>query len=244
MFRVSFPAAFALCACAAALSLAPALASPATSLKAATVILASSSVTESGTADAPAAAGKNEAAGLASDASQPNADTFIRRIRGFLPDLRFSLEGAQGKTVTQDAFEGKVVLLFFGYASCPDICPTTMAQLSQVVNNLGKQADQVQIVFISVDPHRDTPDVLQSYVSAFNDHAIGLTGNERQIADVARRYRVAYQIEKPSGSDPKNYEVTHGRGIYIFDQKGRARFLASDSESIDTLTASVRELLG
>ncbi|NYT69812.1 SCO family protein [Pusillimonas noertemannii] len=243
MSRVSLPAAFALCACAAALSLAPALASPAASLKAATAILASSSVTESGAADAPAA-GKNEAAGLASDASQPNADTFIRRIRGFLPDLRFSLEGAQGKTVTQDAFEGKVVLLFFGYASCPDICPTTMAQLSQVVNNLGKQADQVQIVFISVDPHRDTPDVLQSYVSAFNDHAIGLTGNERQIADVARRYRVAYQIEKPSGSDPKNYEVTHGRGIYIFDQKGRARFLASDSESIDTLTASVRELLG
>jgi len=244
MSRVSFPAAFALCACAAALSLAPAQASSATPLKAATAILASSSATEGGTADAPAAAGKNEAAGLASDAAQSNADTFIRRIRGFLPDLRFSLEGAQGKTVTQDAFEGKVVLLFFGYASCPDICPTTMAQLSQVVNNLGKQADQVQIVFISVDPHRDTPDVLQSYVSAFNDHAIGLTGNERQIADVARRYRVAYQIEKPSGSDPKNYEVTHGRGIYIFDQKGRARFLASDSESIDTLTASVRELLG
>ncbi|HUH87209.1 MAG TPA: SCO family protein [Pusillimonas sp.] len=175
---------------------------------------------------------------------QAGATTSIHRIRGFLPDLRFSLEGAQGNTVTEKALEGKVVLLFFGYASCPDICPTTMAQLSQVVENLGAQADKVQIVFISVDPHRDTPEILHAYVSAFNDHAIGLTGSERQVADVARRYRVAYQIEAPTSNDPDNYEVTHARGIYIFDQKGRARFLASDSESIDSLTASVQELLG
>ena len=175
---------------------------------------------------------------------QAGATTSIHRIRGFLPDLRFSLEGAQGDTVTEKALEGKVVLLFFGYASCPDICPTTMAQLSQVVENLGAQADKVQIVFISVDPHRDTPEILHAYVSAFNDHAIGLTGSERQVADVARRYRVAYQIEAPTSNDPDNYEVTHARGIYIFDQKGRARFLASDSESIDSLTASVQELLG
>src|SRR5690606_5487020 len=147
--------------------------------------------------------------------------------------------GPNGKTVTHETLKGKVVLLFFGYASCPDICPTTMAQLSQVVDNLGDQADNVQIVFISVDPHRDTPEILNAYVSAFNDHAIGLTGNERQVADVARRYRVAYQIEAPTGNDPENYEVTHARGIYIFDQQGRARFLASDSESIDSLTASV-----
>lgn len=179
----------------------------------------------------------------AAPASAPS-ETSIHRIRGFLPDLRFALQGAGGKTITQEAFADKVVLLFFGYASCPDICPTTMAQLSQVVSNLGERADEVRIVFISVDPHRDTPEVLQAYVSAFNSHAIGLTGTEKQVADVARRYRVAYQIEKPTGGNPDNYEVTHGRGIYIFDQKGRARFLASDSESIDSLTASVRELLG
>ena len=243
----SFSAALALCAFAATLASASAVASPSTPLEAATAILASSSsAAGGGAADVSDDIGKSSAAADAPEASQTGASpaTSVRRIRGFLPDLRFSLEGAQGRTVTQQAFEDKVVLLFFGYASCPDICPTTMAQLSQVVNNLGKQADQVQIVFISVDPHRDTPDVLQSYVSAFNDHAIGLTGNEKQIADVARRYRVAYQIEKPTSSDSKNYEVTHGRGIYIFDQKGRARFLASDSESIEALTASVRELLG
>jgi len=175
--------------------------------------------------------------------SEAQARTSIHPIRGFLPNLRFSLDGFQDKTVTEKNLEGKVVLLFFGYASCPDICPTTMAQLSQVVSNLGDQADQVQIVFVSVDPHRDTPDILHAYVSAFNDHAIGLTGNERQIADVARRYRVAYQIEEPTSTDPDSYEVTHARGIYIFDQKGRARLLASDSESVDSLTASIRELL-
>lgn len=180
----------------------------------------------------------------ASQAEASGASTFIRGIRGFLPDLRFSLQGPNGKTYTEKALKGKVILLFFGYASCPDICPTTMAQLSQVVNNLGDQADKVQIIFISVDPHRDTPETLQAYVSAFNDHAMGLTGNEKQIADIARRYRVAYQIEKRTSDETDNYEVTHGRGIYIFDQKGKARFLASDSESIDSLTASVQELLG
>ena len=240
MLRFPLTAKTLLCSLAATLVLAPASASP------------SASGTPPDTFPNTTAPGDGSRGDLspgdASPGAAPQADvqapTTVHRIRGFLPDLKFSLTGPQGKTLTQEALEDKVVLLFFGYASCPDICPTTMAQLSQVVHNLGDQADQAQIVFISVDPHRDTPDILNAYVSAFNDHAIGLTGSEKQIADVARRYRVAYQIEKPTGSDPENYEVTHARGIYIFDQKGRARFLASDSESIEALTASVRELLG
>ncbi len=190
-------------------------------------------------------AGAIAASAAAQDAANPKeAQSTIRGVRGFLPDLRFSLQGEHGATVTQDAFKGKVVMLFFGYASCPDICPTTMAQLSQVMHQLGDQAKDVRILFISVDPHRDTPEVLQAYVNVFDPNAIGLTGSERQIADVARRYRVAYQIEKPDSNDPGNYEVAHGRGIYIFDQKGRARLLASDSDSIDALTKAVQGLLG
>src|SRR5690606_20105888 len=123
------------------------------------------------------------------------ADSTVHPIRGFLPDLDFELVAAGDKTVTEEDFEGKVVLMFFGYASCPDICPTTMAQLSQVMEALGPQADQVRILFISVDPHRDTPEILQAYVNAFDKNAIGLTGSERQISRLARRYRVAYQIE-------------------------------------------------
>lgn len=173
----------------------------------------------------------------------PEQKTAMHKVGGFLPDLRFTLSGAAGKTITQDAFKGKTVLMFFGYANCPDVCPTTMAQLSQVMLNLGDQAKNVRILFISVDPHRDTPDKLQAYVNVFDPNAIGLTGTERQIADVARRYRVAYQIEKPSGKDADNYEVSHSRGVYIFDQAGRARLLAADTESVETITAGVKSLL-
>lgn len=172
-----------------------------------------------------------------------HAETAVHNVKGFLPDLRFSLQAAGGKTITQDAFQGKTVMLFFGYASCPDVCPTTMAQLSQVMLELGDDAEKVRILFISVDPHRDTPEILQAYVDAFDKNAIGLTGTEKQVADLARRYRVAYQIEKPTGKNPDNYEVAHSRGVYIFDAKGRARVLAADTESVEALTISVRKLL-
>jgi protein SCO1/2 len=171
------------------------------------------------------------------------AETTLHNVRGFLPDLRFTLQGQGGKIISQDDFKGKTVLMFFGFASCPDVCPTTMAQLAQVMEKLGSDADKVRILFISVDPHRDTPDILQAYVDAFGSHAIGLTGTEKQIADVARRYRVAYQIEKPKGSDTENYEVAHSRGVYFFDAQGHARLLAPDTESVPVLTEGVKSLL-
>lgn len=166
-------------------------------------------------------------------------------IHGHLPDLKFTLSGAQGHTVSQDDVKGKTVLLFFGYASCPDVCPTTMAQLADVMNRLGQDAAEVRILFVSVDPHRDTPDGLQAYVNAFNSNAIGLTGSERQIADVARRYRVSYQIDKPRpGADPDSYNVTHSRGVYVFDRDGEARLLLSDSSSTDQIVDALRKLIG
>ncbi|WP_372871231.1 SCO family protein [Paenalcaligenes niemegkensis] len=171
------------------------------------------------------------------------AESSLHPVRGFLPDLRFELTTAENATVTQDDFSGKIVLMFFGYASCPDICPTTMAQLSEVVNQLGDDGDKVRVLFVSVDPHRDTPEILQSYVDAFDTNAIGLTGTERNIANLARRYRVAYQIEKPKTDNIEHYDVAHSRGIYIFDDKGKAQILASDSESVERLAEAVRELL-
>ncbi len=167
----------------------------------------------------------------------------VYKVGGFLPDLRFTLSSAGNPAVTEADFKDKVVMLFFGYASCPDICPITMAQLAQVRQNLGDDADKVRIIFISVDPHRDTPDMLQAYVEAFGSDGVGLTGTERQIAAVAKRYRVSYQMARPSGPEGRNYEVTHSRGIYFFDSRGKARFLASDGESIDTLTETARQLI-
>lgn len=172
------------------------------------------------------------------------ADTQIHTIRGFMPDLKFSLQGANNQAVTQDDFRGKIVMMFFGYANCPDICPTTMAQLAEVMEKLGNDAEKVRIIFVSVDPHRDDPDMLQLYVEAFDDrYATGLSGSEKQIADLARRYRVAYQIEKPPADKPNRYEVAHSRGIYIFDDQGKARYLASDSESTEDLLKTVQNLL-
>jgi len=165
-------------------------------------------------------------------------------VKGHLPDLKFDLQGAGGTPVTQDALRGKVVLMFFGFANCPDICPLTMAQLGAVMQSLGPQAQAVRIVFVSVDPHRDTPDRLQAYVSAFDTRAIGLTGSERQIAALARRYRVSYQIEKPrADADAENYTVSHSRGIFMFDAHGVARWLISDGAATDAITQRVRALL-
>lgn len=165
-------------------------------------------------------------------------------VSGHLPDLKFSLQAAGNKTFTQEDLKGKTVLMFFGYASCPDVCPTTMAQLSEVMTKLGEQAKNVRIVFISVDPHRDKPDMLQAYVDAFNKNAIGLTGNESQISSLAKRYRIAYQIEKPkAGDNAEVYDVTHSRGVFIFDNQGKARLLASDTEAVDLVTQDLKQLL-
>lgn len=182
--------------------------------------------------------------GATAHAAAPAPDTAqaIHDIRGFLPDLRFTLEGVGG-TVTQKALKGKVILLYFGYSSCPDVCPTTLAELAQVMKNLGTEAAGARIVFISVDPHRDTPTKLQNYVDVFYKGAIGLTGTENQIADVARRYRVAYQIEKPTTADKNDYVVSHSRGVYVFDQQGHARLLASGTETIAALTKGVRHII-
>ena len=176
--------------------------------------------------------------------SERSADWHLYEISGHLPNLRFTLDAAGGKTVTEADLKGNTVLMFFGYASCPDICPTTMAQLSEIIENLGDEGQDVRILFVSVDPHRDTPDVLQAYVNAFNPDAIGLTGDERTIRRLSRRYRVAYQILPPKpGDDPDIYDVTHSQGVFIFDANGRARLLASDSEDTAAFTEDLRKLI-
>ncbi|MDY3331883.1 MAG: SCO family protein [Pelistega sp.] len=174
--------------------------------------------------------------------AQDSKPTTVYNIKGNLPDLKFELQGLN-KTVNAEDLKGKATLVFFGYASCPDICPTTMAELATLKKSLGEHEDKVQIVFISVDPHRDTPEILQAYVDAFESGGLGLTGTTEQIAEVAKRYRVAYQIEKPKpGAAENNYEVMHAQGIYIFDEKGKARFLASNAENTELLKEKLLQL--
>ncbi|NIE58856.1 MULTISPECIES: SCO family protein [unclassified Burkholderia] len=166
----------------------------------------------------------------------------LTNVTGHLPDLSFTLTGGDGHPVDADAFQGQVALVYFGYTHCPDVCPETMARLMEVLAKLGPQANNVRILFVSVDPARDTPQAMQSYVAAFDAaHARGLTGTDRQIESLAKRYRVAYQMEKrdPSGG----YEVTHSSAVYIFDASGRARLLATDRDSPDAIAADLRRII-
>ena len=172
-------------------------------------------------------------------------ETTFYSVKNHLPKLKFDLEFRNNQRMTEKDLTDHVVLVYFGYTYCPDICPTTMAELALMKRALSEeQQAQVQVLMISVDPHRDTPERLEQYLSAFGMGALGLTGTEKEIADIAKRYRVAYQIEKPKNPDnPALYDVMHAEGIYVFDQQGKANFLASNSHDIDSMRERVLELL-
>ncbi|WP_176704111.1 SCO family protein [Burkholderia singularis] len=182
-------------------------------------------------------------AALALAACSPGGEPWrLTNVTGHLPDLTFSLTGEDGKPIDAAAFRGRAALVYFGYTHCPDVCPATMARLMQVLALLGPGARDVRILFVSVDPARDTPAAMRDYVSAFDaEHAYGLTGSERQIEQLAKRYRVAYQMEK---RDPRGgYEVTHSSAVYVFDAQGRARLLATDQDSPDAIAADLRRII-
>jgi protein SCO1/2 len=163
-------------------------------------------------------------------------------VSGHLPDLDFKLTDDTGKPVTGQSFLGQTTLVYFGYTHCPDVCPETMARLMQVMQQLGPDAKTTRIVFITVDPARDTAAALHDYVRAFDaQHAVGLTGTDGAIESIAKRYRVAYQMEKrdPSGA----YDVTHSSAVYIFDSHGHARLLATESDSIESITHDLRRVI-
>ncbi len=162
-------------------------------------------------------------------------------VSGHMPDLDFKLTDDHGKPVTGADYRGKVVVLYFGYTHCPDVCPLTLAQLHVVMQRLGPLADKARILFVSVDPARDTPAVMHAYVNAFDPRAIGLTGDARDIEALSKRYRSAYTRE-PSGKDG-SYEVSHSSAIYVFDSKGGARVLATPADSQDDLVHDLHLLL-
>jgi protein SCO1 len=165
----------------------------------------------------------------------------LTAISGHMPDLSFRLTNDQGKTVTAADYRGKVALLYFGYTHCPDVCPLTLAQLHAALQRLGPLADDVHILFVSVDPTRDTPAVLHEYVGAFDSRAVGLTGSPADIEALTKRYRAAFTREP--GKVDGSYDVSHSSGIYVFDGNGKARLLATPTDSQDKLVHDLRQLL-
>ncbi len=153
-------------------------------------------------------------------------------ITGSLPSLDFNMTDADtGEAVTAADFEGKVVLLYFGYTFCPDVCPLTLANLSRVLGQMGDKADDVEVLFVTVDPNRDTLPVLKDYTNAFGPQFVGLRGTDDQLASLAQRYRVSYSVTPETDTQP--YEVSHGSAVYVFDQDGNIRLLMTSMSTTD-----------
>jgi protein SCO1/2 len=157
----------------------------------------------------------------------------LNDVRGHLPDLQFDLTSDSGKPVTAADFRGHYVLMYFGYTHCPDVCPLTLVHLHLVMQKLGPEADKVRILFVSVDPARDTPQVLHQYVTAFDPRIVGLTGTPSQIAAMAKRYRSAFNVDAKQANG--DYTVSHGSIIYVFDRRGRARLIGNSTDTPDAI---------
>ncbi|WP_227420064.1 SCO family protein [Roseitranquillus sediminis] len=169
-------------------------------------------------------------------------------VTGTLPDLAFRMTRARdGAAVTEEDFRGRAVALFFGFTYCPDVCPLTLANLSAVADRLGPAADRLSIVFVTVDPERDTPAELARYVAAFTDRATGLRGDPNQLAALARRLRVTYKVS-PHEPGADDYAVSHGKSVYIFDPSGDARLMWPEFDTadadIEAAAADLERLIG
>jgi len=154
----------------------------------------------------------------------------------------FSLTRANGETFRLSDQHGKVTLLFFGYTSCPDVCPTTMAELKQVLDRLSpNNLKQVQVVFVTVDPKRDTPERVQEYVDNFNTAFIGLSGSEEELAKVWNAYGI-YRLEVP-GASAAGYSVDHTARITMIDKNGNMRVSYGFDTAVDDLVHDVQLLI-
>ena len=156
----------------------------------------------------------------------------------------FSLLSANGKTVHLRDYQGKVVALVFGYTHCPDVCPTNLLAYADAINQLGQQGKQVQILFITVDPQRDTPQVMETYAPAFNPDFVGLTADkqhQKELNDVLNQYKIA--VHKVAGNNPDEYLLDHSTGTYLIDKQGFTVVYEPHSQTATQLAHDIKQLL-
>jgi len=156
-------------------------------------------------------------------------------ISGAMPKLDFHMT-VNGEPVAAQDFHGKVVALYFGYTHCPDVCPTTLANLADMAGKVG--SPDVRVLFVTVDPDRDTDPVMADYAKAFSPQVVGLRGSANALADLARTYRVAYDVKK---TPP--YEVMHSNAVFFFDRDGRARLVTTNTSDAAAMAEDVKRLL-
>ena len=162
-------------------------------------------------------------------------------IAGVMPRLAFAMTRANdGAAVTATDYRGKAVLLYFGYTHCPDECPTTLANIASALKLLGPNAERVRVLFVTVDPARDTIPVLKSYVKVFAPQIDGLRGSANAVAEFARRYRVIYVVSPASSA--RSYSVMHSDSVFMFDTSGRAQFVTLQTNDTATLAKHLAQL--
>ena len=167
----------------------------------------------------------------------------VHDVSGLMPDLEFELTRAETReTVTEAAFDDKVKVMYFGFTSCPDMCPLTMARMSQALGQMDEEAaDGVRILFVSVDPERDTPERLAQYVDSFGERFVGLRGDIPYLRELTKRYRTTFGYGKPD--DSGFYDVSHSNATFIFDRSGQIRLLAREDDDIDAIAADLERLV-
>jgi protein SCO1/2 len=154
----------------------------------------------------------------------------------------FALKDTDGKVRTMADFKGKVVVLFFGYAQCPDVCPTTMTEMAQVKQQLGKDGDKLQVLFVTVDPARDTPEVLKAYMGAFDPSFVALIPTTDELAATAKDFKVYFK--KVDGKTPTSYSMDHSAASFVYDPQGRLRLYARYGAGVPSMVSDVKALLG
>jgi len=163
-------------------------------------------------------------------------------ITGYRPNLTFTLTDANhDKIVEADDFLGRVVVLSFGFTHCPDVCPMSLHQMQSAVSLLGDDANQVQILFVSVDPERDSVDALKQYTENFGDRVLGLRGKDEAVNKLTKMYKISYGAEEPTTDG--QYDVYHSQAVYVFDQKGIARLLIRPDDKVEDIAIDLQRLL-
>jgi protein SCO1/2 len=153
----------------------------------------------------------------------------------------FAIPDHNGTMRTLADFKGKAVVVFFGFTQCPDVCPSTMAEMASVMQQLGPQADKVQVLFVTVDPERDTPALLSKYVPSFDTRFLGLVGDKAQTEKIAKDFKVFYQ--KVPGKEPGSYTMDHAAGSYVFDPQGRIRLFVRHGQGAEPIVHDLKLLL-
>jgi protein SCO1/2 len=152
-----------------------------------------------------------------------------------------SLTDHNGKLRSMADFSGKAVVLFFGFTHCPDVCPTTMSDLKQTMKLLGDKSDQVQVLFVTVDPERDTQEVLAKFVPSFDARFIGLRGDAKQTEDTLKNFKIFYA--KVDGKSANDYSIDHSAGMYVFDKAGNVRLYMGYGQKPAEIASDVKQLL-